>query len=160
MADENAKALLKKKKLIIMALAGLLLLVGAAGGWLLLRDAPAPVANNGENSAPVLGPVLYIDLPPSFIVNFPYQGRQRFLQADITVMSRDPVAIAAVSQHLPAIRHNLINLLNAQLILIFENPDGVELLRQMATQEVRQVLLREIGREGIEEVLFTNFVMQ
>jgi flagellar FliL protein len=43
---------------------------------------------------------------------------------------------------------------------VFEDPTGVEVLRQLATQEVKQVLMQEIGRDGIEEVLFTNFVMQ
>ncbi|MDP1757973.1 MAG: flagellar basal body-associated FliL family protein, partial [Pseudohongiella sp.] len=84
----------------------------------------------------------------------------RFLQASISVMSRDPQALEAVTQHMPVVRHNLINLLNAQMLLVFEDPTGIELLRQLATQEVKQVLMREIGREGIEEVLFTNFVMQ
>jgi flagellar protein FliL len=46
------------------------------------------------------------------------------------------------------------------MLLVFEDPAGVEILRQLATQEVKQVLVREIGREGIEEVLFTSFVMQ
>lgn len=149
-----------KKGLLIAIVGGVLLLGGAGGAWFFLMGGePEPV---GEQVAvtPPLGPVQYLDLAPAFIVNFPHQGRQRFLQANISVMSRDPAAIAAVSQHMPVIRHNLINLLSAQMLLVFEDPTGVEVLRQLATQEVKQVLVREIGREGIEEVLFTNFVMQ
>ena len=82
------------------------------------------------------------------------------MQATISVMGRDVEAMEAVRQHMPAIRHNLINLLSAQLVLVFENPVGIEALRQQATEEVKQVLQREIGRPGIEEVLFTSFVMQ
>ncbi len=149
-----------KKKLIILVLAAVLVLGGAGGAWFFLMGQPAEVAGEGVATAPPLGPVQYVELAPAFIVNFPHQGRQRFLQANITVMSRDPQAIAAVTQHMPVLRHNLINLLSAQMLLVFEDPTGIEQLRQLATQEVKQVLLREIGREGIDEVLFTNFVMQ
>lgn len=164
MAEEDSvagKAPNKSKKTLIIAVAAAALLLGGAGGawFLLMGGEPVPAEENAVVTPP-LGPVQYLDLAPAFVVNFPYQGRQRFLQANISVMSRDAQAIAAVSQHMPVIRHNLINLLSAQMLLVFEDPSGVEVLRQLATQEVKQVLQREIGRDGIEEVLFTNFVMQ
>lgn len=160
MAQDGDKPAKKGKKgLMIGALAGVLLIGGGAGAFLFMGGQPAEL-EVAEPAGPVLGPVQYLELTPSFIVNFPHQGRQRFLQASISVMSRDPEALDAVSQHMPVVRHNLINLLNAQMLLVFEDPTGIELLRQLATQEVKQVLMREIGREGIEEVLFTNFVMQ
>lgn len=164
MAEENEvagpAAKKGKKGLIIIAAAVLLIAGGAGGAWFFLMGAEPEPAGEAAVVTPPLGPVQYLDLAPAFIVNFPHQGRQRFLQANISVMSRDPAAIAAVSQHMPVIRHNLINLLSAQMLLVFEDPSGVEVLRQLATQEVKQVLQREIGRDGIDEVLFTNFVMQ
>ena len=145
-----------KKGLIIGALAAVVLLGGGAGAFLMMGAEPEePVA-----AVPGMGPVEYLELTPSFIVNFPHQGRQRFLQATVSIMSRDREATDAILEHMPVVRHNLINLFSAQMLLVFENPAGVELLRQLATQEVKQVLMQEIGREGIEEVLFTNFVMQ
>src|SRR5690606_7309456 len=163
MAEDNefeggaAKSGGKIMKLIILAV--VLLVSGAAGAWfLLLREPAQPVAEGAVALAQ--GPVQYLELSPAFIVNFPHQGRQRFLQASVSVMSRDQQAIDAVVQHMPAIRHNLINLFSAQLLLVFEDPSGIETLRQLATEEVKQVLRREIGRDGIDEVLFTNFVMQ
>lgn len=160
-----APAKKSKKMLVIGALALVLLGGGGAGAWFFLL-APAPAGEGGEAAAaaaPVVptGPVQYMELQPSFIVNFPYQGRQRFLQASLTVMTRDPEALAAVTEHMPVIRHNLNNLFSAQMLSVAESPSsGIEELRDLATQEVQQVLLHEIGREGIEEVLFTAFVMQ
>lgn len=155
-----------KSKIMMMAVIALLVLGGVGGAWFFLfsgdGDGEAGVAMQGEQAgqqAPS-GPVEYQALSPSFIVNFPHQGRQRYLQAELTVMSRDPEALAAVQQHMPLIRHNLITLFNAQLLLVFEDPAGVETLRQLATEEVRSILQQEIGRPGIEEVLFTTFVMQ
>jgi flagellar protein FliL len=157
----EAQAVKKSKKgFMLIVLAAVLVLAGGGGAWFFLMAGNATQPASDAVTTPPLGPVQYLDLAPAFIVNFPHQGRQRFLQANISVMSRDAQAIAAVSQHMPVIRHNLINLLSAQMLLVFEDPAGVEILRQLATQEVKQVLVREIGREGIEEVLFTSFVMQ
>jgi len=165
MADEQNAAqggAKGSKKMLIIGLAAVLVLgMAGAGAWFfLLAGDTAEVSESNVETKPPLGPVEYVELSPAFIVNFPHRGRQRFMQATISVMGRDVEAMAAVRQHMPAIRHNLINLLSAQLVLVFENPVGIEALRQQATEEVKQVLQREIGRPGIEEVLFTSFVMQ
>lgn len=155
--DEGGSA--GRKRWVWITLAILLGVAGVGGAWYLLApadDALAELQNDGLHA----GPVQYLDLEPAFVVNFPHQGRQRYLQANISVMSRDSEALEAVSHHLPAIRHQLNNVLSAQVRLVFEDPAGIEALRQTATQEVQQVLLRELGREGIEDVLFTSFVMQ
>ena len=148
-----------KKSLIIGALAAVVVLGGGTVAFLMMGAEPEePVAE--LLGLPALVPVQYLELTPSFIVNFPHQGRQRFLQTTVSIMSHDTEALDAILEHMPVVRHNLINLLSAQILLVFEDPAGVEVLRQLATQEVKQVLMQEIGRDGIEEVLFTNFVMQ
>ncbi len=162
----------KSKKPLIIAAAVLVLALGGAGAWFfLLQPAPAAEtagAEGGEAHAQTVAdhvdadaPIEYLQLEPAFIINFPYQGRQRFLQASLTVMSRDPEGLAAVTEHMPAIRHNLINLFSAQMLTVAESPaTGIEPLRQLVTREIQDVLIREYGSEGIEEVLFTAFVMQ
>ena len=161
----------KSKKTLIIAVAAVLVLaLGGAGAWFfLLQPAPAAeTAEGGEAHAQTVAdhvdpdaPIEYLALSPAFIINFPYQGKQRFLQASLTVMSRDPGGLAAVTEHMPAIRHNLINLFSAQMLTVAESPaTGIEPLRQLATREIQEVLIREYGSEGIEEVLFTAFVMQ
>lgn len=161
----SAPARKNNKILVIVALALVLVGGGGAGAWFFLLAPAAPADDGTTTAAPArvvpTGPVQYMELQPSFIVNFPYQGRQRFLQASLTVMTRDPSALAAVTEHMPVIRHNLNNLFSAQMLSVAESPSsGIEALRNLATYEVQQVLLQEIGREGIEEVLFTAFVMQ
>jgi flagellar FliL protein len=163
--DEQDAAPAGKSKIVLMATLALLVLGGAGAAWFFLFSGGDDATDEGETveqaeQRPPQGPVTYQALSPSFIVNFPHQGRQRYLQAELTVMSRDPAALAAVRQHMPVIRHNLITLFNAQLLLVFEDPTGVETLRQLATEEVQRILQEEIGRPGIEEVLFTTFVMQ
>lgn len=164
MADDNSTESKKGgslKLVLIIVIALLVLGGGGAGAWFfLMAGNESEVADSEEPVEPVQQPAQYLQLSPAFVVNFPHQGRQRFMQADISVMSRDAQALAAVSQHMPVIRHALNNLFSAQLLLVFENPAGIENLRLLATEEVNRVLEREIGRAGIEEVLFTSFVMQ
>ncbi|MDO9318645.1 MAG: flagellar basal body-associated FliL family protein [Gammaproteobacteria bacterium] len=170
----------KSKKPLIIAAAVLVLALGGAGAWFfLLQPAPATETAEGAEGAEAHAegaeahaetvaehvdadaPIEYLALEPAFIINFPYQGKQRFLQASLTVMSRDPEGLAAVTEHMPAIRHNLINLFSAQMLSVAESPaTGIEPLRQLVTREIQDVLIREYGSEGIEEVLFTAFVMQ
>jgi len=146
------------KKLLLILLVLLVVAGGAGAAWFFVFSGEEVTEDEAQRRPQAT--MQYLDLSPSFIVNFPHQGRQRFLQAELTVMSRDATALEAVQRHMPVIRHNLINLFNAQLLLVFEDPAGIEQLRQLATQEVQQVLRNEIGRDGIEEVLFTAFVMQ
>lgn len=163
MADEEDVPVASSKKWLLIGIIAVIVLAAAAGAaWFFLMGNDQETSADAEAvvTTPVRAPVEYMELSPAFIVNFPHQGRQRFMQATVTVMSRDAEALQAVTAHMPVIRHNLINLISAQLILVFEDPAGIEQLRQMATDEVNQVLLREIGREGIEQLLFTNFVMQ
>lgn len=157
--DAGAPAAGGNKKMIIIIAAVAVLMLGVGGGaaFFLLGS------GGGEEAAPeiVLGEMQYMDLSPAFIVSFPYQGRQRYLQASLSIMSRDAEAMAAVTEHMPIIRHNLLNLLTAQMLGVAESPQpGIENLRNLATAEVKAILHEEIGRDGIEQVIFTAFVMQ
>lgn len=154
----------KSKKTLIIIIAALVLVLGGGGGayFFLLAPAPEELGEDGEHvvAAPT-GPMIYLELTPSFIVSYPYQGRQRYLQANLSVMSRDQEALDAVVEHMPIIRHNLLNLFTAQMLEVAEAPSsGIEGLRDLATEEVKSILHHEIGRDGIEEVLFTSFVTQ
>lgn len=163
MADDDEIPAASGKKWLLIAIIGVVLAAIAAGAaWFMMSGSEPEEATEATDVVQAIprGPVQYVELSPAFIVNFPHQGRQRFLQTSITAMGRDAAALEAVVQHMPVIRHNLINLLSAQLILVFEDPAGIERVRELATEEVKQILLREIGREGIDELLFTSFVMQ
>lgn len=163
-AAAEGEAAPKKSKKLIIIIAAVVLLLGGGGGAYFFLLAPAPQELGAEGEAIVeapSGPMLYLDMSPAFIVSYPYQGRQRYLQASLSVMSRDQEALDAVVEHMPVIRHNLLNLFTAQMLEVAESPSsGIEELRNLATEEVKAVLHHEIGRDGIEEVLFTAFVTQ
>lgn len=156
-----------KKKLIILIVIGMLLVGLSVGGTLFalqMLSEPEPAAEGeaeeaAEEAAPKL-PAVYFPLKPAIIVNFQSRGRQRYLQAEVTLKIRDPEVVAAVELHMSMIRNALVMQFSGQVYEELQTPEGRELLRQQALEEIRTIVENEIGKPGVEQVLFTNFVMQ
>ncbi len=106
------------------------------------------------------GSAIYFKFDPAFIVNFQAGEELRFLQVAVEVMSYDPVAITAVEEHMPVIRNNLIVLFSSQDFTTISTRVGKERIRAQVLSEIQKILREKIGKPGIDEVYFTNFVMQ
>ena len=105
-------------------------------------------------------PAMYFSIEPAFVVNFPSQGRQRYLQLEITVLTREPDVFNAMQTHISLIKNRLVMLLGDESYQRLQTDAGKVLLRQKALAALQQLMQQEIGKSGIEDVLFTNFVMQ
>ena len=149
------------KKKLFMMIGAVVLLAGGAAAYFLLggEDEAAEVAEVEEEVVPQEQAV-YLELEPPFVISLPARGRQRFLQANITVMSRDREAILNVERHMPAIRHHLSNILSAQSLESIQSEGGIELVRAEATEQINRLLMDDLESATIDEVLFTSFVMQ
>ncbi len=183
--EENESGAPKsKKKLIIFISLVLVLLIMAIGGSLvavslLSSDEDEVVLDeNGNPIEPELNldedlkvenpeednkskaPAIYYPLSPPLIVNYQARGRQRFLQAEITVMSREDDVIEAVELHMPMIRNSLNLVFSRHIYEELQTDEGRELLRQDALAELQKIMEQELGKPGIEKILFTNLVMQ
>ncbi len=122
-------------------------------------DDESESAETSEDDA-VLSPAIYYPLKPVFIVNYNVRGRQRFLQIEMTLLLRDNEVVPTIDLHVPAIRNNIIMLLRGQSYEELQTAEGKELVRQQILITVQDVIEKEIGEPGIEQVLFTNLVMQ
>lgn len=165
-----------KKKLIIFVVVALLLVGISIGGTLfavkMMTPEPEPQVALDENGNPIPAegaeveeeegkkPAIYFPLKPPIIVNFEARGRQRFMQAEITIMARDDEVIEAVEIHMPMIRNSLVLLFGGQIYEELQTEAGRELMRQQALRELQDIMEKELGRPGIEKLLFTNLVMQ
>lgn len=154
-----------KKRLILLALLMVMIIGASVGGTLLaIKLLSPPVADELPTDAPVVEPppkpAIYYPIKPPIVVNFSVRGRQRYLQAELTVMTRENDVIGAIELHMPMIRHALVLLIGGQAYAEVQTAEGKELLRQQCLQEIQRLLEAEIGKPGIEQVLFTNFVMQ
>lgn len=102
-----------------------------------------------------LDPPLYHAMP-ALIVSANYQGKLRYLQVKLSIMTRNDETLEKLESNTPLIQDALIMLLNEYPFNQLERPEGKETLRSAAEQKVRDV----IADEAVESVLFTGFVIQ
>lgn len=165
--EQAAADAAKKKKRKLMLIGGLVLILllvgGALAAWFFWPDAAEQDEAQDQAVEEVEPPeqsAIYYPLREKFIVNYDVRGRQRFLQAEVTLMLRDNSVIPAIELHMPRIRNDLIMLFSGQVFEDLQTPEGKELLRQDALRRVQDILEQEIGKPGVEQLLFTSFVMQ
>lgn len=159
---------LGKKKIILLAVLALLIIGISVGGTLAVlkftggstSEEDLAEADAVEEVVEVKKKAIYYPLKPPIIVTFDAKGRQRYLQADITLLTRDNDVIAAIELHMPTIRNALVLLVGSQLFEDVQTAEGKELLRVQCLQELQRIMEKEIGKPGIEQVLFENMVMQ
>lgn len=193
--DEAAVEAKKKKKKLFMfiGLAVLLVLISVGATFFIVTkmmgskhsddsDEASAESSKSEESAAVT-PAIYYPLKPNFTVNYDVNGRQRFLQAELTLMYRDEAVVKTLELHMPAVRNGLVMLLSSQVFEELQTAEGKEKLRTAALQIVQEIIAKEEaasaekGKEkdekkdkektkekksppNIEQVLFTQFVMQ
>ncbi|WP_426417585.1 flagellar basal body-associated FliL family protein [Aestuariirhabdus sp. LZHN29] len=154
-----------KKKLVIFLLLAVVLLAGVGGGttyFLLMGGEQVEVAEGEtEESEEVSSKeAFYMALGDPFIVDFNVDGKQRFLQIYISVMARDKEPLSALETHLPLIRNNLNLVIGQQEFAALSTSEGKQKLKDEALVSVQQVMKAETGKDVIESILFTNFVIQ
>jgi len=132
-----------------------------ADGKLTLK-APEPKAASEEHKAEGGSnkPAQYFSFDPPLVVNFDDTQAVRFLQLQIDVMARDEKVIEAVKSNSPAIRNNLLMLMNNRDYKTLMTREGKEALRQECLKEVQKILKKETGSTGVEDLYFSSFVVQ
>jgi flagellar FliL protein len=115
-------------------------------------------ADDGEEEEQAAA--IYLPIEPAFVVNFASQGKARFLQVTVEVMTRDPAVPEKVQLHMPVIRNNLMLLFSDQVYDDVSTLEGKESLREEALATIQAILEEETGDPGVEQVYFTSFVMQ
>jgi flagellar FliL protein len=155
-----------KKKLIIIIVAVVLLIAIAVGAtvFLMSGDDAASDEASPEEAAEVVEevaiPAQYIKMKPRFIVNYNVGTRQRFLQASIEIMTRSQGVVDAVELHNPMLRNEIVRILSDQDFKALRTPEGRLALKNQLQEQLIALLKSEADVEGIEAILFTDFVMQ
>ena len=155
-----------KKKLIIIIVAVVLLIAIAVGAtvFLMSGDDAASDEASPEEAAEVVEevaiPAQYIKMKPRFIVNYNVGTRQRFLQASIEIMTRSQGVVDAIELHNPMLRNEIVRILSDQDFKALRTPEGRLALKTQLQEQLIALLKSEADVEGIEAILFTDFVMQ
>lgn len=166
------------KLIVILLIVVILLLGGVLGGgaWLFLSGKlGAPMAGQAEESAhheekkskkkdehAVVSYVLIGEAGKPLLVNLADTSEADFLQVEVQILTSNPELEAKAKAHMPALRHALLTLFSQQKSPELKTAQGREQLRQQALAEVRSVLEKQAGAdpEDVEDLLFTNFIMQ
>ncbi|KLV11001.1 flagellar basal body-associated protein FliL [Photobacterium ganghwense] len=154
----------KKKLFVIIALAVVLLAGGGAGAWFMFGGEDTPeqeVAKPQESAAPgAKESAYYVILPQPFIFNVTGDKRDRLVQVKVQLMVRGDENEAATKQHIPLIESTLLQTFSAATVEQLRTPNGRIDLRQQALTAVQDAMIKVAGRQSVERVLFTGFVMQ
>lgn len=149
------------KRFIIMGGVAVVVMAASIGGTLyFVGGTAAPEAVDVEAPPPARQVAIYHNLRPAFVVNFLAGNKPRYLQAELTVMARDPKVIEAVITHTPLIRSKIINLFADQDYAALQTDSGKGALREALRALIDGTISTEAKLSGIETVLLTNFVMQ
>lgn len=140
----------------------LLLGAGAGGGawWWSQKQQRAAAEAAEESARPTRQPAQYVAIEPSFVVNLADAEGNRYLQADVQVVTRDPGTLAAIESHLPSIRNRLLLLFGQHESRQLAQRAGKERLQAAARDEVRGLLKAEGAADKVEAVIFTSLVTQ
>lgn len=150
-----------KKKLIIVIVAALLLIGIAVGVGLMFFGGDEAASEEAvvEEAAPAKGEPFYLELQP-FTVNLSAEDPVGFLQVQIQVLTYYAEVAEQLEKHRPLIRNNLTLLFAQQKSTDLRSPEGKQELQKQVLETIQDVL-KKFGKSGeIENVFFTNFVMQ
>jgi flagellar FliL protein len=124
------------------------------GNLVVAEAAPEP-----EKSAPA-EPANYVPLDPPFVVSFDEEDGTRYLQLQVQAMARSERTIDDIKKHAPALRNAFLFLLSGYDLEELATLKGKEKLRAELLAKANEVLAKN-GSEGqIEELYFTNLVIQ
>ena len=151
-----------KLKLVILIVVAVLLAIGLSVGatWYFMHSNQSKPVAVAETAPVGKQPAIFEFMAPAFVANFNQNGRQRYMQVSITMLARNQADLDALKVHMPVIRNNLVMLFSGQDFATLASPVGQEMLRQKATASVQEVAQKELGKVVVEQLLFTNFVLQ
>ncbi|ARU54210.1 flagellar basal body-associated protein FliL-like protein [Oleiphilus messinensis] len=104
----------------------------------------------------------YIEMKPSFVTNFGQPGNKKlkFVKADVSLRVTTRASADAVEHHMAYLRNEIVFLLSSQAESAMISGEGQETVRQAALKSVNAFLRKEADGAMVDDLLFTNFVVQ
>jgi flagellar FliL protein len=175
MAEQNDELTLEessggKSKLMIIIIAAVLALVVIAGlAFFLLGSDDSSSESQTTDAAAVQGPVveeastgnaMYVSMPRPFTFNVPGTTRDRLVQIKVQLMVRGDNNHELSKRHIPLIEGTLLKAFSTATADDLVTTAGKDALKLKAVKDVQKALESVAGAKIVEEVLFTDFVMQ
>lgn len=156
--DEGSEKKGKSKLIIIIAATALLCLgIGAGGVYFLVGGNDAA---EQEPAEPQHVQAIYHRFSEPFIVTVMSGGKQRYLQINVTIKTKDVEVVRLLKAHQPVVKSSLNNLFSAQDLNHMQSAQGRVDLNEEALAVVQTFITSKNEALKVEKVLFTDFVMQ
>lgn len=104
-------------------------------------------------------PVIYHAFDP-ITVNIAAGGQGRFLRINVVVVTRTPGVVSALDKNLPMIRNDLLIRLSGQSYSTLNSTEGKNTLRDNLKKMLIEILTKAREPADIQDILFTDMVMQ
>lgn len=113
-----------------------------------------------EENAPTKA--IYYAIEEPFTINFLNQSNQkaRYLQIKVTLMAHNQEIIDSATLNLPMLQDALRTLFSAQTSETVNTVEGRERLQTASLDTVKTILREETGKDKLDAVYFTSFVLQ
>ena len=104
----------------------------------------------------------YISMDPPFVTHVGKPGTSlMYLKAAITLRASTSTARAALENHMPRLRHEMVMLFGEQTdVDALSSNAGQSQVREEAKKRINAVLEEQQTGEQVSDVLFTEFVVQ
>ncbi len=158
MSDQQSTG--KKRLFIVIGVVALVSLLSLGGAAFLLLSGDDETSAEDEVVEEVKLPALYYEMQPAFVVTYKVGMRQRYMQVYVTLMLRSPELLEALQVNHPALQSGLLQMFGSQDFNHLKTSEGKDDLRKLSLDVVNEVVANNIGEGTVEQVLFTNIVMQ
>ncbi len=119
------------------------------------------LAEESEDDKPVVEPLMYFAIEPNTLTFYQGTGKKLgYIVVQVNIAVRGQENYDLVEVNLPLIQDNLIDFFNRQDKSVIQNIKEREALRVKAKASVAAVLKAEVGKDVVENLLFTNYVYQ
>lgn len=104
----------------------------------------------------------YTPIDPGFVIQLPGAKEEEtvILQIDVTVMTSTKETSDIIKNNIPLIRNDLIKLFSVQNPKALKTPEGREKLQEESKTVINSILNEHGINAKIDEVLFTNILVQ
>ncbi|HDY84414.1 MAG TPA: flagellar basal body protein FliL [Methylophaga sp.] len=111
---------------------------------------------------PAPAKAIYFAIDEPFTINFLTQSNQqaRYLQIKVTLMAHDQAIIDSAALNSPMLQDALRSLFTAQTLETVNSVTGREALQTASLNTVKSILKEETGKDNIDNVYFTSFILQ
>ncbi|MCY7294427.1 flagellar basal body-associated protein FliL [Alteromonas sp. a30] len=160
----------KKGKMMLIIIIVVVLAIGGGAAYFFLggsEEVPEEMmaqegdgAQGGQTLNADVGTALYVAMPRPFIFNVPGSGRDRLVQIKVQLMVRGAESEELAKMHIPMIEGTLLKVFSSSSADDLVTEVGKVAMRDQSLREVQKALNEVAGKDVVEQVLFTGFVMQ